>query len=112
MAFVISSKCNNCKDCVDLCPTSCILMSFKHFVIDADACIDCQVCVRVCPVDAIHRRSGDMVPKKLKTAKAPPPPKPEAAKKEGPKPDKPFGKVKIKEDPKAAKKTPVGVKKP
>lgn len=56
----ISSKCNNCKECVDACPVN-ILKSAKGkiTVTDKAACTLCNSCAEVCEEDAITVAGDD-----------------------------------------------------
>ena len=60
MTHVITSLCTRQGDCVDVCPTECIVPGAKgdsewggRFYIDPEECIDCGACAPDCPVDAI-----------------------------------------------------------
>ena len=48
----ISSDCNLCGDCVNVC-TGDALSICEVLVFDADACQYCESCIDVCPEDAI-----------------------------------------------------------
>jgi Pyruvate/2-oxoacid:ferredoxin oxidoreductase delta subunit len=57
MAHTITNQCNNCGDCVPLCPKDAIKLEDGEFWINPMLCNDCQgyapdpQCVSVCPID-------------------------------------------------------------
>ncbi len=55
MAFVVTSKCINCKftDCVEVCPVDCFHEGPNMLAINPDECIDCALCEPECPAQAI-----------------------------------------------------------
>jgi ferredoxin len=55
-AFVDTTKCEGCEDCVPVCPTSAISMVDKKAVVNEDECADCAACVDVCPSQAISMK--------------------------------------------------------
>lgn len=46
------SACNQCKACVDICPTEAIELRDAKLVTDAEKCILCMACTGVCPKNA------------------------------------------------------------
>jgi energy-converting hydrogenase A subunit P len=51
-----SSKCTNCGDCSQFCPTGSLFATTDKLsiYIYADRCISCSICHDICKVDAIH----------------------------------------------------------
>lgn len=47
------SKCESCKNCVDVCPVDAFHLGPDAVVINPDTCIDCGVCIPECPQGAI-----------------------------------------------------------
>ena len=62
MAYAITHSCTRGGECMEVCPTNCIVPGLKdsawpYFYIDPDNCIDCGACVSECPVNAIFPES-------------------------------------------------------
>jgi len=49
----ISSACNNCKICIDICPMEVFFYDKKVKVDKKKECIECRACEVQCPKDAI-----------------------------------------------------------
>ena len=53
-AVIDSEKCTKCQECVDTCPTECIIGAEDQVPkIEADDCVDCGACESACPASAI-----------------------------------------------------------
>jgi ferredoxin len=52
MAYVITDRCTQCGECLDVCPIGSISVGDPKYVID-DTCCDFGECVVVCPEEAI-----------------------------------------------------------
>ncbi len=55
--FFITDKCNGCKRCANVCPQSCIDISFCPAKIQQEHCLHCGKCIEICPMRAIERRT-------------------------------------------------------
>ena len=52
-----SRLCTLCSDCIEVCPTDCLLISGRmEVVLLPQSCIQCGVCAAICPVGAIAMR--------------------------------------------------------
>jgi len=52
-----SRLCTLCGDCIDVCPTDCLLIRGQiEVVLLPQSCIQCGVCAAICPVGAILMR--------------------------------------------------------
>ncbi|ABR56062.1 4Fe-4S binding protein [Methanococcus aeolicus] len=49
----ISSKCNLCKICIDICPTKAITIENDLINIDKNKCCGCELCQELCQKNAI-----------------------------------------------------------
>ena len=45
---------NDCKKCLEICPTNAFSLFRKKLHLDFDACISCGICVGSCPSEALH----------------------------------------------------------
>jgi len=50
----VTSKCNSCGLCVEICPKKVIMMASQGAQIDHSGCIKCYCCHEVCPEEAIE----------------------------------------------------------
>lgn len=50
---VILESCQNCGDCVEVCPMQCFHDATNYMVINIDECIDCALCEDSCSNSAI-----------------------------------------------------------
>lgn len=50
---VYIENCNNCRECVEVCPVACFHEIDTHVVISVDECIDCSLCEEACQSAAI-----------------------------------------------------------
>ena len=54
MARVVNiNTCNNCKECITICPADCFFEMSRYVVIDSLECLDCSLCQDVCSPNAI-----------------------------------------------------------
>ncbi|MBS1249997.1 MAG: Ferredoxin [Chloroflexi bacterium] len=58
MTYVITALCLHDGECLEECPTECIVPGspvdeYPYYYIDAEECIDCGACAVVCPQEAI-----------------------------------------------------------
>ena len=54
MARVVNiDVCNNCKECINVCPANCFFELTRFVVIDYLECLDCSLCQDVCKPNAI-----------------------------------------------------------
>jgi Na+-translocating ferredoxin:NAD+ oxidoreductase subunit B len=59
MSHNITSSCNGCTACVNICPVKAITGERKSVhTIDAGICIDCGACGRICPFQAVEDQAG------------------------------------------------------
>jgi len=54
MAYQITENCNNCGECLQVCPLEAINAGEKWPRIDPDLCTDCGTCSDICPERAIE----------------------------------------------------------
>lgn len=55
LPLVDSRLCTSCGDCLQICPTQCLVWVQQVPRVTVDqACIRCQACALVCPVDAVR----------------------------------------------------------
>ena len=50
----IPKLCDQCGDCIEVCPTTAISKEEHAVVIDPDECTDCGACVTECPTEVIY----------------------------------------------------------
>ncbi|MEA2007721.1 MAG: 4Fe-4S binding protein [Chloroflexota bacterium] len=53
MIYIDNQLCNGCGICVDVCPTSAIVMRDNKAFIKQNLCEECQACINECPQRAI-----------------------------------------------------------
>jgi NADH:ubiquinone oxidoreductase subunit F (NADH-binding)/Pyruvate/2-oxoacid:ferredoxin oxidoreductase delta subunit len=54
ISFSISSECNGCTKCAQVCPTGAIeLRPYEQHEIDSALCVRCGACRNACPIDAV-----------------------------------------------------------
>ena len=54
MARVVNiDTCDNCKECITVCPADCFFEATGYVVIDSLECLDCSLCQDVCSPNAI-----------------------------------------------------------
>ena len=53
--YIVNEKCNNCRTCINVCPTGNI--EIKEKIIFENACESCYACVHICPQNAIHLKN-------------------------------------------------------
>ena len=51
--IIDKKKCNNCGDCIEICPMECFGNKEDVKVVNADTCIGCKACEVQCPQEAI-----------------------------------------------------------
>lgn len=47
------NTCNNCKECITVCPADCFFEAIGYVAIDSLECLDCSLCQDVCSPIAI-----------------------------------------------------------
>lgn len=52
MAYIITDECINCGACETECPSGAISPGDEKYIIDPTKCNNCKNCVDICPVDA------------------------------------------------------------
>ena len=56
-------KCDNCAECVDVCPEGAISVGKVNkkdiHIIDKEKCTDCGACFDICPQNAIIHETGE-----------------------------------------------------
>jgi Pyruvate/2-oxoacid:ferredoxin oxidoreductase delta subunit len=53
MAFVITSECINCGECIIYCAELAIDVGGPFYTINSSKCNNCGICENYCPVNAI-----------------------------------------------------------
>lgn len=51
--IVMTEDCENCRECVEVCPMLCFHDAESFVVINADECVDCSLCEDACPSKTI-----------------------------------------------------------
>ncbi len=55
------ARCTGCGDCVEVCPTQCLVMANPHpWLARPRDCVGCAACELVCPTDAIQMQLLDV----------------------------------------------------
>jgi len=54
IAYIIPDACNNCEECVKICPISAVETSTTSVTINPVSCVGCGICVPKCPKKAIR----------------------------------------------------------
>ncbi len=59
--LVVEGKvCTLCGECVDVCPTSAIIMEDDRLVYNEEDCINCGICVSTCPEGVIVQKDDNV----------------------------------------------------
>ena len=58
MLRIDNSKCNDCEECILVCPNNAINFVDDRLVVDKMKCKQCNICISVCPVSAIKKIEG------------------------------------------------------
>jgi NAD-dependent dihydropyrimidine dehydrogenase PreA subunit len=55
--YIDNTLCQNCANCIPVCPVGAIVVTDKKVTIDYEACVECGVCRRlaICPEEAIRQ---------------------------------------------------------
>ena len=56
--YLVTEKCNGCKQCISECPQGCITIEDGKVIIRQKSCIRCGHCFETCPAGAIEKRES------------------------------------------------------
>ena len=56
--YLVTEKCNGCKQCISECPQGCITIEDGNVIIRQKSCIRCGHCFETCPAGAIEKRES------------------------------------------------------
>lgn len=53
MIYIDSERCDGCGSCLEICPSSAIVLQGEKAIIEESRCKECEVCLDACPQGAI-----------------------------------------------------------